>query len=565
MALNKASNSMIEGAPVNVKDFGAVGDGVTDDTAAIQAALNSSFESVLFPDGTYYVPSWATVSLSNAKRLFGAGIIKGDDTEVFIKPLTSLEIDGLTIRNFTFGLQNVDADNGDIGYLTIQNCSFTDNGGHINLESPIDTAMISKNRFANSTASHAIRIGTNTYADQDTWKKISIVDNRCDNATQTTGDVSFCLIYGLQSIIERNIIDTIDNTGTGSAWGVYTKSRFSSVSHNNIYNVTAASNTDNGGINIKGQIRGETSDPQGFAVRCIGNNVRTIGASNARGYCIRAQTGDVLIEGNQAEDGGKNGIILDRAAGSDNCVIVNNVIRFATATGTVGVRFETGGSRHIVSNNRIINAEKGIRLSSGASADTDGVAILNNMIDATTSGIALNVPSGRDMTNISISKNMVFGSPTNGIVNEGGAGTLSRFEILDNTIQPATNFYNGFLPSEVQMRQKVYIQTTDGSASPLLKTKVLDDSAIRVEVDCLGVKSDGSDRALFNKGALYYRDGGNVTLQGSTYNLFSAIESDATWGGLDFFAGTSELNPRVTGKASTTINWSAEVIIRTVN
>ena len=59
MALTKAHNRMIEGAAVNVKDFGAVGDGVTDDTTAIQAAIdavsNNGGGEVYIPNGVYAV------------------------------------------------------------------------------------------------------------------------------------------------------------------------------------------------------------------------------------------------------------------------------------------------------------------------------------------------------------------------------------------------------------------------------------------------------------------------------------------------------------------------------
>lgn len=62
MALTKATFSMIEGAPINVLDFGAVGDGVTDDTAAIQAAVNSivSQGCLYFPAGKYKITSAIT-------------------------------------------------------------------------------------------------------------------------------------------------------------------------------------------------------------------------------------------------------------------------------------------------------------------------------------------------------------------------------------------------------------------------------------------------------------------------------------------------------------------------
>jgi hypothetical protein len=56
---------------VNVKQFGAVGDGVTDDTAAIVAALASGAKSVYMPGGVYKITS--QVSIPDRVSLYGDG------------------------------------------------------------------------------------------------------------------------------------------------------------------------------------------------------------------------------------------------------------------------------------------------------------------------------------------------------------------------------------------------------------------------------------------------------------------------------------------------------------
>jgi hypothetical protein len=58
MSLTKVTYSMIDGAYANVTDFGATGDGVTDDTVAIQATIDSLASSggvVYFPPGQYRI------------------------------------------------------------------------------------------------------------------------------------------------------------------------------------------------------------------------------------------------------------------------------------------------------------------------------------------------------------------------------------------------------------------------------------------------------------------------------------------------------------------------------
>jgi parallel beta-helix repeat protein len=78
MALTKATYSMIDGAPANVRDFGAVGNNIADDTAAIQAAIDAALQ-IEFVKGDVYkitgpinITKPGTQLIGNGARVTGA-------------------------------------------------------------------------------------------------------------------------------------------------------------------------------------------------------------------------------------------------------------------------------------------------------------------------------------------------------------------------------------------------------------------------------------------------------------------------------------------------------------
>jgi hypothetical protein len=85
---------------VSVKDFGAVGNGVADDTAAIQAALNSGATAVYVPSGTYKI---TTVTVTSQK-LFGFGtVVKAASARNgVILAGTNATLDGLTFNGIAY-------------------------------------------------------------------------------------------------------------------------------------------------------------------------------------------------------------------------------------------------------------------------------------------------------------------------------------------------------------------------------------------------------------------------------------------------------------------------------
>jgi hypothetical protein len=86
MSQTKVSYSMINGAPLNVLDFGAVGDGVADDTVAIQTAVDvANGDYVFFPNGTYRITDSITRLTSTTETFIPGMKLIGEGLNTIIK------------------------------------------------------------------------------------------------------------------------------------------------------------------------------------------------------------------------------------------------------------------------------------------------------------------------------------------------------------------------------------------------------------------------------------------------------------------------------------------------
>jgi hypothetical protein len=116
---------------VNVKDFGVVGDGITDDTAAIQLAFNTlgvSSNSLMFPYGTYKVTDTITMSGKESFSIFGKGRISQTVANKPIFSFTScshFDISGLFL--YGLGTDYVASSDTSLGIgIILDTCAFFD-------------------------------------------------------------------------------------------------------------------------------------------------------------------------------------------------------------------------------------------------------------------------------------------------------------------------------------------------------------------------------------------------------------------------------------------------------
>lgn len=173
---------------VSVKDFGAVGDGVTDDTAAIQAAIDALDSagggSVFFPIGTYKLTS--ALSIVDSIQFIGASkaatilyqtgtsgehVLSGDATSSF--SLKSITLQGNASSGD--GMKVVDT-SGSVSHILVDDVRVTAVGGDgISLENPRNVKL---NRVTvDNCASDGVYIDVNTGANAISFSDVYVNTN----------------------------------------------------------------------------------------------------------------------------------------------------------------------------------------------------------------------------------------------------------------------------------------------------------------------------------------------------------------------------------------------------
>jgi hypothetical protein len=110
-------------AAINVRSFGAVGDGVTDDTAAIQRAIDAANGAdVVVPEGVYRITS--AIEPPSGSRVIGVGgaVLDGGNGSyegIRIDNKTNVQVSGLGVRNLgSYGMLVLQSSN-----VLLENCT----------------------------------------------------------------------------------------------------------------------------------------------------------------------------------------------------------------------------------------------------------------------------------------------------------------------------------------------------------------------------------------------------------------------------------------------------------
>lgn len=464
-AVNRTATSKMR-EPVSVKDFGAIGDGITDDTGSIQTALDSGAIAIYLPSGTYIVSS----IVANQVKLFGEGIIKWKDNTS--SPMITLNGDGCSLHGIvldgnalgqtssTAMVVTTSAEN-----LVVENCTFK-NGRY--------KAFLSD--VANSPG---IAIRNNLFIDWGTITSCDVVSFRSPrfiasgNRFENIGD-GHCIRTGLLSgdptttpVSNGTIVGNVfyNTLHVGVTCELYTQGL--SITGNTFDTLNAGVKIESSGgtqfdITIDGNVfKNLDGSGVGTSLNLTGNNV--IFSNNIVRDCAGVcDVGDnSVVSGNTFDNCG------DVASATSAIRATTSAFSKAVVTGNIVInspyRAIEGGADSIITNNVIKNTgDRAINL-----GGADRARVAQNIIDGCTYGIIANSTSndlfisGNDVRNASVLAYSITDTSTAYIDSNNFGYSLSA---------PTLTIASGSVTAPVRNGAIVRIDTEGAAASDDLDT-----------------------------------------------------------------------------------------------
>lgn len=417
--LDARIDDILSNNAVNVKDYGAVGDGVTDDTEAIQTAFTTAMDNGVIcaiPSGVYNITNWTTFALTDKIIIKGSGCkLVGDKTAIlFSNVKVGLNLDGIWFHNlislfndayaavvnsdtdefsitnckftslFNIGTISAEDASADFSLISSKNMTFSNNyisecgsgfsyktlvngySVHSNVFESIGSAYMADTPFSDETV--CIRVGVDTQSQNtytDNQGSGSVIGNSfrdvVGHAITGSNKVAGILLVGRNNIISGNSFKSLYSTNSSSinVEAIYTKGSNLVINGNTLIDA----GTTEAAIRLKGSNTTITSE-----VNVVSGNIiewtTAPGSLNRRGIC--SATGNCIISGNYIKNASHLGIAVD--SGDDVLIDGNQIVNIF-----VGVSASAGMGIQAINSNNLTITNNSITLDGSTTGTVTGV------------------------------------------------------------------------------------------------------------------------------------------------------------------------------------------------
>jgi parallel beta-helix repeat protein len=448
---------------VSVKDFGAVGDGVTDDTTTIRNAVaQSAGKKLFFPKGIYLVsahvevPAYTSIVGEGVQTIFKMSNPNSSLFEVLTQSYVTFEdfsiecaLTGTTpyvagialyqtvyslVQNVRmFGLSHFGVLMQNSGNNTVRGCEFFNWRGTI--QDSTDIICRDNSNFNIVEGNHCYGGGDVGISVFDSYAGATptgnVIANNVVGAHKAYGIMAYVTsLYDTQTVIDGNNIRDIDGLGsTGSGAfgsGIYIQSAAGTVCSNNKISNCCINTTNFGSLAPAGI--GITNILSTTPVVCVGNSI--VGMTKAPGIMCNTST-NVIISDNSIN-------IANSGAGTNgHGILVVNVPRINISgnnikQGTAGywginiVSDQVGGvDATIVEGNNVLSSGYGIGFNNVAGGTFLRSTVSNNVVESA------------DLTcfmGLSTDANIVANHFLNGVNGALSMSGVTRTRVVNNTM-----------------------------------------------------------------------------------------------------------------------------------